>query len=190
MCLGEIYGSICDDQHLTPFTKHQLKKARAKNENLYRKMKSFNNLLSSQRITIERAFGMLVRKWGIVWRPLAFELAITTLVVEVCAKLHNLSIAYWIKSGKRDEEIHSMYENFHQVTDQFVFSASGDGDDDNNEEVTDAEIAELMSNYITDGERVKNSKKKFDIMENIFNVGIRYNVRDENDFTYFSTSPN
>lgn len=65
-----------------------------------------------------------------------------------------------------------------------------DGGDDNNETITDEEIAEIMSNYNTDGEKARNSRRKIEIMENIFNFGIRYNVREENDFTYFTTPNN
>jgi hypothetical protein len=34
------------------------------------KMLAFNHILSSQRITIELAFGVLIRRWGILWRPI------------------------------------------------------------------------------------------------------------------------
>lgn len=57
---------------MTPFSQAQLKKA---TKERYLKMKAFNFILSSQRITIERAFSMLVRKFGILWRPLEFPLA-------------------------------------------------------------------------------------------------------------------
>jgi hypothetical protein len=59
-------------------------------------MKAFNNFLSSQRITIERAFGIYIRKWGILWKPLEHDIATNTLIVTVCAKLHNVAINYWI----------------------------------------------------------------------------------------------
>jgi hypothetical protein len=65
MVLDEAYSSIGGDQHLTPFSKHQLRRAQARSHTLYCQMKTFNNILSGQRITIERAFGILVRKWGI-----------------------------------------------------------------------------------------------------------------------------
>eukprot|EP00602_Paraphysomonas_sp_CaronLab_P012283 CAMPEP_0185042836 /NCGR_PEP_ID=MMETSP1103-20130426/42581_1 /TAXON_ID=36769 /ORGANISM="Paraphysomonas bandaiensis, Strain Caron Lab Isolate" /LENGTH=363 /DNA_ID=CAMNT_0027582967 /DNA_START=56 /DNA_END=1144 /DNA_ORIENTATION=- len=67
MVLDEAYSSIGGNQHLCPYTRSQLKRARMHDMDLYLKMKAFNNLLSSQRITIERAFGMLVRKFGILW---------------------------------------------------------------------------------------------------------------------------
>ena len=70
MVLDEAYGSIGGDQHLVPYSKSQLQ-ALTTDDNLYLRMKTFNHILSSQRITIERAFGMFVRKWGIFWKPLS-----------------------------------------------------------------------------------------------------------------------
>jgi hypothetical protein len=63
--LDEAYSSY-DGMHLTPFSIHQLRRAKASNPLLYFKMIAFFNVLSSQRITIERAFGILVRRWGIL----------------------------------------------------------------------------------------------------------------------------
>ena len=57
--LDEVYSSV-GGRHLTPYTNHQLKKAFMSNDpekTLYYKMRLFNHTLSSQRITIEIAFG-------------------------------------------------------------------------------------------------------------------------------------
>ena len=54
---------------------------------------AFNFFQSSARIEIECAFGLLCRRWGILWRPLPAErLARTTRIVTACAKLHNWCI--------------------------------------------------------------------------------------------------
>ena len=50
------------------------------------------HLSSSMRQCIERAFGILVNRWGIFWRPLTFRYDKWTLVLRTCAKLHNLCI--------------------------------------------------------------------------------------------------
>jgi hypothetical protein len=50
---------------------------------------SFNFFHSSSRIYIECAFGELVLRWGILWRPLAFSLLKCQKVVQVCMHLHN-----------------------------------------------------------------------------------------------------
>jgi hypothetical protein len=53
---------------------------------------SFNYHLSSMRQCIERAFGVLVKRWGILWRNLQCSYERWTMVLTVCAKLHNLCI--------------------------------------------------------------------------------------------------
>ena len=70
--LDEAYSS-CRGQHLTPFSSSQLRKAQypSAHPDLYFKMRTFNHTLSSQRITIERAFGQLFRRWGILWCSIA-----------------------------------------------------------------------------------------------------------------------
>jgi hypothetical protein len=42
------------------------------------------------RINIESAFGILVARWGILWKKMAIPLNTVPLVVSVCIKLHNL----------------------------------------------------------------------------------------------------
>jgi len=50
---------------------------------------SFNYHLSAMRQCIERAFALLVQRWGVLWRPLRSQFSRWTLVLTVCAKLHN-----------------------------------------------------------------------------------------------------
>jgi DDE superfamily endonuclease len=52
----------------------------------------FNYWLSSARIHIEKAFGMLVGRWGILWRPMRLRVAKASQVALVCCKLHNFII--------------------------------------------------------------------------------------------------
>ena len=64
-------GLVADDKAfseshshlLTPFTKSHLQRMRATYIALYLRMRAFNNAISSQRITVERAFGILVRRF-------------------------------------------------------------------------------------------------------------------------------
>jgi hypothetical protein len=44
------------------------------------------------RQVIERAFGLLVQRFGILWRPLRCAFDKWTLILTVCAKLHNFAI--------------------------------------------------------------------------------------------------
>lgn len=52
----------------------------------------FNYWKSSARIHIEKAFGILVARWGIFGRPLHLRVAKSAQVVVVCCKLHNFII--------------------------------------------------------------------------------------------------
>ena len=64
--LDEAYSS-CGGRHLTPYSQHQLRRAySARGENtMYYMMRTFDHVLSTQRISIERAFGQSVSVDGI-----------------------------------------------------------------------------------------------------------------------------
>lgn len=53
---------------------------------------AFNYFLSLHRQVIERAFGILVQRWGIFWRPLRVGMERRQCVVRVACKLHNVCI--------------------------------------------------------------------------------------------------
>jgi len=53
---------------------------------------AFNLYLSSCRMAVEQAFGMLVSRFRIFWSPLRFGLAKDTLILMVACKLHNFII--------------------------------------------------------------------------------------------------
>ena len=72
----------CSQQLLTPWGGHGLDEWKD----------SFNYHLSAMRQCIERAFALLTSKWGIFWRPLQCAFKRWSLVVTVCAKLHNFCI--------------------------------------------------------------------------------------------------
>jgi hypothetical protein len=78
--LDEAYK--CTEQELSPW----------KGKKLSPEKDTFNYFLSLHRQTVERAFGMLVRRWGIFWRPLRFSVEINSRIVSVCCKLHNLCL--------------------------------------------------------------------------------------------------
>ena len=46
-------------------------------------------MLNQPNIGARCAFGQLVRRWGILWRPLECSLQENTRIVMVCMKLHN-----------------------------------------------------------------------------------------------------
>ena len=80
---------------LTPFTRAQLRKAKRENPELYARMRAFNFVLSQQRITVERAFGILVRRWGILWTAFERLEVPSLLMIIACVKLHNICVARW-----------------------------------------------------------------------------------------------
>jgi len=53
---------------------------------------SFNYHLSRQRQTVERAFGIMVQRWGILQRPLRCKLRNMPSVLTACAGLHNFCV--------------------------------------------------------------------------------------------------
>lgn len=76
--LDEAYK--CTGQEISPW----------KGKKLSTEKDTFNYYLSLHRQCVERAFGLLVGRWGIFWRPLRFGLQRNSQVISVCCKLHNL----------------------------------------------------------------------------------------------------
>jgi DDE superfamily endonuclease len=73
---------VCSDRVITPWPGRRLSVTQD----------AFNYWLSSTRIHIEQAFGMLVGRWGIFWRPLRLTVDKAGQVVLLCIKLHNYII--------------------------------------------------------------------------------------------------
>jgi hypothetical protein len=100
---------------------------------------SFNYWLSHSRQAIERAFGMLVRRWGIFWRPLICSYERWSLVVLTCMKLHNLctdrKVTLPFRRFQEDEE----------PGDEFVVWGNDDPEYDN----------QLHQNRATGGRRLR-----------------------------------
>jgi hypothetical protein len=44
---------------------------------------------SRMRVKVECAFGRMVARWGILWRPLRVSIDLAPRVLEACAQLHN-----------------------------------------------------------------------------------------------------
>lgn len=55
-------------------------------------LESFNFWHSQIRITIERCFGVFIRRWGIFQKPNRYDLLFFFEIVHACARLHNLCI--------------------------------------------------------------------------------------------------
>lgn len=83
---------------------------------------SFNFYQSSGRIVIERAFGILTQRWGILWKPMRFALKHVGEIVETCMCLHNICINERLQratrstsSGWADEGTQSMHLQQHYM---------------------------------------------------------------------------
>ena len=80
-CGGD--NAYCNTEHLlVPFP----------GQNLSQRKDSFNYFLSQLRIRIENAFALLVRCWGILWRPLSVQLKNQPNLIMCLCKLHNYCI--------------------------------------------------------------------------------------------------
>ena len=61
-----------------------------KGKNLSLERDAYNFYQSSQRIHIERAFGILTARWGVLWRPLVCSLEHAMQTVRCCMVLNNI----------------------------------------------------------------------------------------------------
>ena len=168
--LDEAYGSI-GGMHLTPYTLSQLKYAKRTDIDEYFKMVAFNNVLSSQRITIERAFGILIRRWGILWRPITYSLEKVPKIIRVCGMLHNICIDRWVienpvvkfsANGERVWPNPEEHDNVHDASPE------------------DDEIIERLHNNYVDAKRVSTDNSiKRKLTQDIYDAGIRTRIDTE-----------
>lgn len=102
--LDEAYASI-GGRHFTPFTQHQLDRAYnegGEEKRQYYQMRAYNHALAVLRIHIERAFGQLVRRWGILWKSSELRLQKVIIIIIACAKLYNICVDRWIAEKGED----------------------------------------------------------------------------------------
>ena len=78
---------VCTEFLLTPFSSSSFDRS-----NLSKYKDSFNYFQSSLRMHVEQAFGVLVGRFGILWRPLSFSLETNTRIVLATMLLHNFCI--------------------------------------------------------------------------------------------------
>jgi DDE superfamily endonuclease len=77
----------CRNGIITPWTAGQLL-----HDEFGASRDAFNFFHSSLRMHVEQAFGMLVQRFGILWRKLMFSLPLSTLILSACFRLHNFCI--------------------------------------------------------------------------------------------------
>ena len=71
----------CTEQELTPWPTPR--------SGLNSEKDAFNWKLSSQRQAVERTFGLLYARWGILWRPLLVKFDNLSLLLHALCRLHN-----------------------------------------------------------------------------------------------------
>ena len=196
--LDEAYSPIGGDHHLTPYSRNQLRKARGVGDaglEKYLQMKAFNNALSSYRITIERAFGILIRRFAILAKPLSFDIATNSKVAYVCAQLHNRSVDRWVRNGKgsghleplrrsHDAEAFLSFEapllqendEFYPTDDFIVDNFTNDSLEFNNNPIRGQERPS----------RLNIKDKRASLTKQLYESGIRFDLQADNDFTFVS----
>jgi hypothetical protein len=77
--LDEAFG--CTDQELVAWSSGKKQISVEKD--------AFNYYLSAQRQSVERVFGVMHCRWGILWRPMSFKFDRYKLILVACSRLHN-----------------------------------------------------------------------------------------------------
>jgi hypothetical protein len=86
--LHHLFNVVLDEAY--PCTRQEM--SPWKGRNLPSHKDAFNYYLSLQRQVIERAFGILIQRWGIFWRPLRLSFRHRGLVIRAACRLHNICI--------------------------------------------------------------------------------------------------
>lgn len=154
---------------MTPFTKSQLKRMRDHDFALYLRMRAFNNALSSQRITVERAFGILVRRFRCFKSAFERDEANSILMILVCVKLHNICVQRW--KINNPHRLPGPHETFYSPDD---CEQTGDDDEDNDDDVTQ----QLENKYIGAPRKAQQNAARLRLVESIHAKGFRL-LRDD-----------
>ena len=106
--IGDEYHTVNDEAYCSiggnvfcPYTASQLKAAKQSDQAEFNLMNTFDLVLCSERITVERGFGMLTMKWGVLQKPLRWDLQTNCDVIMTCALLHNLCIDDWVSNTRK-----------------------------------------------------------------------------------------
>jgi len=195
----------CNGKILTPFSQHQLNTAKQKDwQNLqdwgermaqdsactvykpveeYWKMRAFNHELSSERITIERILGMVVRRFGILWRPMEYHVSKVPTIFRVVCKLHNMCMDCWMLNNPARAHLGNFPHTLPFSNDVNLWETFGIqvGLNDVFEQPTDeAVIQQLQNRYGRLGERcrvyaARNIPLRESLTKDMYCLGVRFN---------------
>ncbi len=126
----------------------------------------------------------MLRKYGILARPIAYHLNFARKIILCCANLHNRSVNKWLRKG-------GILDPPKQSSDVLCFNAVHDLerniDTSFDINANDGDICDYMNN-LTEEEVPKDlpvqSQKKEILLNHIYNSGIRFDLRADMDFTY------
>lgn len=157
LLVDHIYNS-CGGNHIAPFSREEMSIAETHDTDklLHDKMRLFSRVISSLRVTIERAFGQLVRRFGMLWKAREESLDKVILMVITCVKLHNLCVERFLKSQHSQQMGHGLTVPSHVDVGSYVRTNA-----------TDEEIRnEFFCRYIpTMGVKDKSSSKRITLTE-------------------------
>lgn len=86
----------CSSSLVSPYSSQACRKDNTKDD--------FNHYLSKSRINVECAFGILVRRFGVLRIPMGYSLKNIAAITEACMKLHNICIDNLVEETKPLEE--------------------------------------------------------------------------------------
>ena len=163
---------------LTPFTKPQLRMQRGKDYEQYKKMRSYNNLLSSQRITVERAFGILVRRFRCFKSAFERREKSSLLMIIVCVKVHNLCVERW--KEKKGGKVPAANECFDSPTDAYPrASVDQDGEKYDEGESNEDTARRLEHEFECAPRRSPKNTLRLSYVNSIFKKGLEFSRDDD-----------
>lgn len=145
----EAYGASAE-YVITPYSRSMLRNDYSQNYQSYVIKSTFNYLLSYQRSTIERAFGILLRKFSLLQQRLAFSREHIRLIFQTCCKLHNYCI-----SSSLDFDLYASIYDYNNADDILMTRHNNDLDDENSPQQPDTLGQVRKRNELT--ERIQRS---------------------------------
>lgn len=87
---------------------------------------NFNFYASQCRIRIEMAFGLMLMKWGILWRPMRVKLRNIKWIVNSISQLHNFVINEQLRNNECNEETTGITGRAHRPSEEELELYSAD----------------------------------------------------------------
>ena len=126
-----------------------------------------------------------MRRFGILWRRLDYLIEHSILIATVCAKLHNVCVARWVRQGRPVNGLECDRQAQDHLDVMYRGSVFVQQDTQRDDFPTTSEVLERMGNpHETDGLRTRDSKKRDELARHIHSLGIRWSESAEHDFMH------